>query len=979
MNLQTWKTIQRLLEEGTATRKEPLGTAFSFHLNSPILVLLQMQAKIMAQFPQEATENLLSYLEEVFGMIDESYFYQLGGNPNHYSHLIDDLSGFHVLLRKAVLLALKFSKSQDKKAGHSFLVDRILPAMKQAPFYRGISEGEKRKIGDRLADLLFVKESPSEMEALLQQIISKDSKASVTDHVQQSLKPSNFYGFFVQSLLAKDACGEFLCLIFSLFTKQFKPQNPRVTLFQLCILLVSVSPTVEYYSGLLRILLESGIYVHKNDEVYTFQTSFLVLMLKEVRGTAFEGPVASLLLNLNFYAVLDELEGSEDFSALKSESFVNALVKKAVDARQLPRIIKVLLKRGLKFTGTNSGPAVDIPKSFMGPIVTELATSIDADPASAFHLAHFLAMHTKEPAELTLLLERAFGHSCEASSRGFILCMLNKLPTLIKVYRGRSTGDSLIDALLNLDKITGSADPSVLVQILPLLQDDSIVVPCIRFLLHQAIMNEQYFQLFRLAPFYESYAVRTCLLPALLDDWKGFAKNPEGLIATLNCFPLELFSGFPHTPALMERLFGLACPDAVKILARIAEVSPPSSELLNAVLQTADKDSARAILDLFVQQHGVGATLRIVDASRLTNGDVLLKAKYLENLADGDRAILGSFLGPLSGTVSFENDIDLIEQMLTACQKVELTDLAEKLRGRALQHLSRLDLHLVSPKLLKICIKSTDNAHELTQFLAYALVGADGQDKEWERCVLLIMEKQSLDDYKETLKFLLDRSSTDPTQILDKCMLLGDKVKVRLAIEASIWMIQNLQTCHSVFSVLMRVVSLKGFRPLKPTEIDRFLLVASAGFDGNEQAALKFLSALQSAYWHVIVQFLPSYIGILTSILIRLPGKPVETVNLYGRLLVEVSEGPSVGLVYALPPLILTFVRVFVEQPYLSLALRSPFFSLFRIFDTPKARKADEDPFARLVRLCQACPDDRVMLIQLSEEYRKEYKYTGKA
>lgn len=152
-----------------------------------------------------------------------------------------------------------------------------------------------------------------------------EDKQVLPDTIQQTIKklPSRIQVAFLKAKLT--------ALKASLLLDEYRRFG-----FALCRFILSTCTEVEV---IIRVMNEMNVYVHKNDDIYTDQQSFLCSLLPSLNSL-------SALLELDFYLVLTNLNKLNN-SLLEDKQVQLSLYRHAVKSRQLDDLIKSLRHIGV--------------------------------------------------------------------------------------------------------------------------------------------------------------------------------------------------------------------------------------------------------------------------------------------------------------------------------------------------------------------------------------------------------------------------------------------------------------------------------------------------------------------------------------------------------------------------------------------------------------------------------------------------------
>lgn len=988
-----------LLKDGFAQPSTPLfgldcpREPISFR--QPLLVILQMVFKLLKRLEVNAEYECIPSIEDILAMAKgPAVMEQLGNNPMHYLNLMEDtieaeksVSGLEKSALLTSELAIRFlCETQDKKAMQLF-IDKVYPAMGEFCARRSFDGLEAVK--ELLKPVLLGKDTPSEVEGILSKLVAVGQYRDLPSTVAKlkSWKPENnsFASQLVSKLLSSNS-AKLSYAVFCVFAEGAKPSDSRTFLFNLFLLLGG--DDLELTSVLLRVLASQEVYQHRNDDLYQAQTRLLKELITVTRGSAFELVVLESVLKMNYYVVQEAF----DQITVSVSTFLSAYIEASVEARQLPQVIEKLFQ-----CKDFSVSHLTFP-SFSAPVMAEvckiLLSQATESPLTVFALAKQLCVSSLHVSGLTLLVQKCFAEGLFTFAPDFLVAMFNKLPMLRLEFKGLTTGLTIVDMMLN-GPDGASSDIDAQARLLPLAREDGGAL--MRHILDKLLVQQdpRYTPLVRVASFYEIPYVRQWLLKCLANEFSGNSVLPQ-FVAVL---PSELFAEQPVESIKLAQIVAPLSSKALAAIAKHPQVAIPLECLEISLLSMLDYDipSLESLIASCLNRYGYQPVIELLSRLQLQTCLVLgpLYSQSRIELAK-DLAEFKSFTSKVLDNILTElkcsSSLDLIESIANAAAKLEWPDTISRVFETASIVLKSLNPQDIPLKLLLICIKTQpETSSDSMNYLAICMMN-DSKDvpaNTQGKAAQAIFERQSLEEYKSTLKTLVSITDLKLCQVaavyLKRSLNLAGPVKQRLAFEASI---KILHVWTGLTSLAFRLVISKSIRPLKSQEVGKILSLCVREFSNDPEATLKTLAALQDSYWHLLRPMLPSYVGVLTVLLEQLMSHGTSShIVQFGRLLTDMSSisvPGSGGLAYALPPLILAFVKAMIKDPVTASPLQLPFFALFKHLESRPSSSKDEkarkiDHMARLVRICNNFADERTVLMRLFEDYRKDFKYQGKA
>lgn len=994
----------------------------SLKINGSVLLVLQMCMRLQTRFyaPDKDVVGLES-IEQILALLEREYFAQLGTNPTHFVELLEASVAFYRVSKsmitrnialKAACIALKYLTGQDKKATASFFT-RVLPLLEDIVSGSVPDDESLSGLQSSLSSFFQSRGGLHELEKEFIQLLTSvnhESLLSVRSHLA-AWRPEtgSWQGQLLSWLMSPRENSEMKALVYRL-SEQDKIQDRRAFFFNMFMVSVAQEQSAEAVSLLLLQLEHSGAYEHRNDHLYQQQTSFLSSLLVEMRGQKSFSRLLSIIVRLNFYLVRDEL----NHACLDDSEFLCGLIEASLLARQLPEIIQVLLQRSIALPEGCANTLKRISRPVLLEILHVLSSALQAEQTAlvALEAATLLACYSSHPEDLAPLFglcwERRAGLG--AACGPFFLALFNRSPALRQKYADHETGIELVDGLLRPGMTRLSATSSI--RLLPVVESSEMASGAIKLVLVETIINgsAEHRQLFTLAKFYECPAVRSALLPAIVNSLKEFCASSERisrLASIILLFPSGLFPYCPkETTELADRLTKLQ--NAV-LLPTIAHLfSSPSVHIsMNVLIDCAafngpaPSPSMESILSSALRQHSLGTVLSCLQRANMESSSWLrpiFAPSLCEAAGNKDRAAFEAFamrVSPVLLSRVFMGDESASEaiEALASLPRVDSNPLALHLQS-LLDENSSICWH---PRLLRARIRLTVAGEDdaLFEYLAKALCLPEDSG----RTAHLVLERMSIDTYRQALLHLIRLQDPLLIAVVSDCLQRGltsaDKVKARFAFEAASHLIRTSNASPSSLRLAHRLVLAKSIRPLTGSEASSCLLIATISIQRNDdeeavETAMRLLAGLQVAYWHLLRSMLPAYIGVLIGFhehFVMHQESSKVALGLFTRLLGDLAalSGPGSGAIpFALPPLILQHVRLAIAHPEGAKALQAPILALLRHLDgRPVDHRQHQAPtvehMERLQRLCHNRADERSLMARLLQEYRENIKYTGKA
>lgn len=375
-----------------------------------------------------------------------------------------------------------------------------------------------------------------------------------------------------------------------------------------------------------------------------------------------------------------------------------------------------------------------------------------------------------------------------------------------------------------------------------------------------------------------------------------------------------------------------------------------------------------------------------------------------------DAVVLKSFCQFLmSSPVDFNAEpeaLDLIDAIIIVASQFNFQDILESLFSLMVGSLKVYqDENQLVPGNLLVCLaKTIRSKNGLLPACQYErlLALCSSQDLKcpsdaYEKAIIILLESMPFELFQDILKGFaetLSGSSTDLKErivgYVSRLLNSSDKGRAKLCFELGCWALKRDIKIGSKLALSHKLVISKSLRPINASELSCILEVCfeHLAIETAFEEVCGILLVLQQSYWPLLKTMMPVYIALFQRILEQQATQNnLGNAQLFVRVLAD--SGTHTGLSFHLTPLLLQYVCLvangtltgetlkIIEKAVLPLLKHLESSSNFSKKDDPTKINAI-DNFGRLLLVCQQS-DQKTVVKRMVEDYRKEYKYTGKA
>ena len=275
-------------------------------------------------------------------------------------------------------------------------------------------------------------------------------------------------------------------------------------------------------------------------------------------------------------------------------------------------------------------------------------------------------------------------------------------------------------------------------------------------------------------------------------------------------------------------------------------------------------------------------------------------------------------------------------------------------------------------------------SNETIDLLIAYFVGGLGESQAYPRFVSILLGSSStkrFTDYLVQFARIVQKGFRWPVELIEDMMAIEkNSTRQILLCKLATFVLQK----YPHLGIMRRLVLAKGCYVLDASELElisKSIFVGEASVDRIEKIIM-VLSSIVSFYFGVVCQILPSimenFAHLLDAILNVSSLDSLDRVSsLFSRLISEFCDHRNANLGYYLYPLILRYLYHH-PSPNVRQKLDTCMFSILSHLDIHQQDKDKVDHVERMFRLCEG-PEMRALLKDLVSDYRKVFKYKGKA
>jgi hypothetical protein len=883
--------------------------------------------------------------------------------------------------------------------------------------------------------------------------------SSVSAGVETSF---GFYQQLPEQILDHGQYDALLAFLFKLVVEKSSSQENvdrsfAFNLISVVIVALTRQPEISFtsLSTVLKTLLNSNMYQHRNDEIYKFQTDFLRYLLTQVVLLSLPGcedawPVLSVLTELNFYLVSEQFgtiaSKTDVCAARKIQDFLICFLRFSISARQLGTFLPELVKiKILDFLVDASGnPPYELTllfKKLSGPLTLEVVDSLlgivkEEFDSNAYFLTSLFLQYSNFPNHFLPLvnycLDLKHHPFADASVERFLLCFFNRT-TAIEPERFAGISTKFVSVHVLLAHRLGNPIPGDrmyapdLIRFIPILREG--LQERTNDLLHLIVDayvltgSSQYTPLLRSANFFESKLVKHHLVPYLASHFLELSAQPDRLLRFICALPSELFS-CEHSQRLFDNVARLDGADGGLKVRGLVTISSNSSinvpgpliASLHSLLSTEEPKLAGKLVSASIRKFGACSLWK---SYSLTGGHRFIEFAYLKPLLLQSNAetvedveVLKSFCQfMMASPVDFSAEpeaLDLIDAIIMVATQFNFQDILESLFSLLIGSLKAYqdEAQLVPGNLLVCLAKSIRSKSGLLLACQYEklLALCSSQDLKcpsdaYEKAIIILLESMPFDLFQDILKGFAETLAGPSTELKDRIVgyvsrLLNssDKGRAKLCFELGCWALKRDIKISSKLSLSHKLVISKSLRPIGSAELSFILEVCfeHLAVEAAFEEVCGILLVLQQSYWPLLKTMMPVCIALFQRILEQQASQNnLANAQLFVRVLADF--GSHTGLSFHLAPLLLQYVYLVANGSLTGETLKTiekavlPLLKHLESSSTAASKKEDGptkinaiDNFGRLLLVCQQS-DQKTVVRRMVEDYRKEYKYTGKA